>query len=156
RAAKGVRNLVPGKPDESEIFTRITAEEDDLRMPPPKSGHRLSDEQVSRIKAWIEQGARWSGHWAYLPLFRPELPNAGNRGDTLENPIDRFLRVALPAQSLEPAPAADRTTLIRRLSFDLVGLPPTPLEVDRFVADPRADALERLVDRLLAAPAYGE
>ncbi len=154
RSADGTRIVVPGKPDESELWLRVTAEEEDLRMPPPKAGKRLTPDQVERIRQWIQQGAVWKGHWAYLPPSRPALP--GGPPHRPANPIDRFIRARLQAEGLEPSPEADRPTLIRRLSLDLVGLPPPPEEVDRFVADTHPDAYEHLVDRLLASPHYGE
>ena len=124
-------------------------------MPPPKSGAHLAPEQVELIKRWIAEGAEWKGHWAYLPPTRPAVPVVpGQPG--LANEIDRFIRARLTLEHLEPAPEADRRTLVRRLSFDLIGLPPTPDEVDAFVNDHTPEAYERLVDRLLASPHYGE
>src|SRR4029077_16558549 len=155
RSAEGTTVVVPGKPDDSELLFRITAEDDEIRMPPPKGGKRLTTGQVDRIKRWIEQGAVWKGHWAYLAPSRPAVPDPVGVAP-LANPIDRFLRARLHAEGLEPSPEADRTTLIRRLSFDLLGLPPTPEEVDDFLDDNRPDAYERLVDRLLASPHFGE
>jgi mono/diheme cytochrome c family protein len=152
RSADGSTVVVPGKPDESELLVRITAEDDETRMPPPKAGKRLTPVQVDRIKRWIEQGAVWKGHWAYIPPRRPEVTGTPAAGD----PIDRLLRARIDAEGLEPAPEADRPTLIRRLTLDLIGLPPTPEEVDAFVHDSRPDAYETLVDRLLASPRYGE
>lgn len=149
-------NLVPGKPEESGLYERIASDDDTIRMPPPKSGHRLSGGQVALVRSWIEQGARWKGHWAYLPLSRPEIPRAPGGPVSGLNPIDHFIRASLVAQGLSPSTEADRTTLIRRLSFDLTGLPPSPEAIDAFQADTRADAYERLVDRLLASPHYGE
>jgi len=156
RKNKDVKNLVPGKPEESDIFERIASDDDEIRMPPPKHGHKLSKEQVARFRSWIEQGAQWKGHWAYLPLSRPEIPQVSRGSVPLLNPIDRFIGAALAAQGLSPSPEANRETLIRRLSFDLTGLPPTPEEIDAFLADSRTDAYERLIDRLLASPHYGE
>ena len=155
QSAGGTTIVVPGKPDESELLARITADDPELRMPPPKSGRPLSPDQVDLIKRWIAEGAEWKGHWAYLPLSRPAVPIVPGR-PRLANEIDRFIQARLAAEHLEPAPEADRRTLIRRLSFDLIGLPPTPAEVDAFVNDPRPDAYEHLVDRLLASPRYGE
>src|SRR5262249_21391875 len=149
-------SLVPGKPEESGLFERVSSDDDEIRMPPPKSGHRLSSAQVALLRTWIEQGARWKGHWAYLPLVRPEVPAVDGASGPLVDPIDRFIRAALAARGLDPSPEADRTTLIRRLSFDLTGLPPTPDEIDAFLDDTRADVYERVVDRLLASPRYGE
>jgi hypothetical protein len=158
RRGKEGANLVPGKPEESDVFERVASDDDAIRMPPPKSGHRLSMQQVALLRTWVEQGARWKGHWAYLPLLRPEFPpvSGADASGPLLNPIDRFIRAGLAARGLAPSPEADRTTLIRRLSFDLTGLPPTPEEIDAYLAETRADAYERLVDRLLASPHYGE
>ena len=152
RSAEGSTVVVPGKPDESELLIRITAEDDETRMPPAKAGKRLTPGQIDRIRRWIQQGAVWKGHWAYLPPSRPDVSALPGAGD----PIDRFLRARMDAEGLEPSPEADRPTLIRRLSLDLIGLPPTPEEVDAFVHDSRPDAYEQLVDRLLASPHYGE
>ncbi len=155
QSAGGTTIVAPGKPDESELFARITADDPELRMPPPKSGSPLSSEQIDVIKRWIADGAEWKGHWSYLPPSRPSVPYAPNQPRP-RNEIDRFIRAALVREQLEPAPAADRRTLARRLSFDLIGLPPTPAEVEAFINDDRPDAYERLVDRLLASPHYGE
>lgn len=155
QSAGGTTIVVPGKPDESELLARITADDPELHMPPPKSGRPLSPDQVDLIRRWIAEGAEWKGHWAYLPLTRPAVPIVPGR-PRLANKIDRFIQARLAVEHLEPAPEADRRTLIRRLSFDLIGLPPTPAEVDAFLNDRRPDAYEHLVDRLLASPRYGE
>jgi hypothetical protein len=147
--------VVAGKPDQSELLSRITSEDSDTRMPPPKNGSQLSSEHIELIKRWIEQGAEWKGHWAYLANSRPAVPDADIH-HRATGAIDRFIRVRLQAQKLEPSPQADRVTLIRRMSFDLNGLPPTPDEVGAYVTDRRPDASERLVDRLLASPHFGE
>ena len=151
----GVRNVVPGKPDESELYLRIIAHDPDERMPDPKSGKSLSPEQVAAIRGWIAQGAAYQGHWAYLKPRRPELP-APDGPESAPNPVDLLIRARLRAAGLAPSAEADRVTLIRRLSFDLTGLPPTRAEVAAFLADPAPDAYERLADRLLASPHYGE
>jgi hypothetical protein len=156
RAAKGVSNLVPGKPEESVLYLRISSDDDEVRMPPPKAGKPLTQEKVSLIRRWIEQGAIWKGHWAYLPLVSPALPVSGNLDSPCASPIDAFIRAGVAAAGLCPSPQADRATLIRRLSFDLLGLPPTPEEVDAFETDHSDLAYEHLVDRLLASPHYGE
>jgi Protein of unknown function (DUF1553)/Protein of unknown function (DUF1549)/Planctomycete cytochrome C len=154
RSADGVAVVVPDKPDESELYLRITAADPDLQMPPPKSGARLTSVQTELIRRWIAEGAHWKGHWSYLPPARPAVPQ-GAAGPAA-NGIDRFVRDRILSNKLRPSPEADRTTLIRRLSFDLVGLPPSPREVDEFVSDSRPDAYERQVDRLLASPRFGE
>src|SRR5262249_22261663 len=142
--------------DESEFFFRITTEDEELRMPPTKAGKRLKPDQVNRIQRWIEQGAVWKGHWAYLPLSRQDVPADAAADPSLMNPIDRFIRAGLVAEGLDPPPQPKRAPLIRRLSLDLVGLPPPPAELDAFVQDTHPDAYEHLVDRLLTSPHYGE
>jgi Protein of unknown function (DUF1553)/Protein of unknown function (DUF1549)/Planctomycete cytochrome C len=147
--------VVVGKPDQSELLARVTASEDDIRMPPPKGGTPLTPGQIALVTRWIEQGAEWKGHWAYLANSRPGVPGTSiDRSDS--DAIDRFIRERLAAEGLAPSPEADRVTLIRRLSFDLVGLPPSPSEVNAFVTDAHTDAYERVVDRLLGSPHFGE
>jgi hypothetical protein len=147
--------VVPGHPEQSEIYTRVIEPDPNERMPDPKSNKRLSDRQIALLKKWIEQGATWKGHWAYLEPTRPALPPV-NDPAFAKNPIDRFILEGLKGAGLAHAPEADRVTLIRRLSFDLIGLPPTQAEVNAFVNDAAPDAYERLVDRLLASPHFGE
>ena len=151
----GTTIVAPGNPEESELLARITADDPELRMPPPKTGAHLSHEQIDLIKRWIAEGAQWKGHWAYLPPARPAVPAVPGQ-PAMTNEIDRFIRAGLARAQLEPAPAADARTLARRLSFDLIGLPPTPEAVEAFMNDHRPDAYERLVDRLFASPHYGE
>ena len=156
--------IVPGKGAESELIVRVATDEPDRVMPP--KGERLTAEQVGLLRAWIDQGAAWpdhlaaSGtekapHWAFRPPSRPAEPSVKG-GRWARNPIDRFVLARMEKEGLKPAPEADKITLIRRLSLDLLGLPPTIAEVDRFVADPATDAYEMLVERLLASPHYGE
>ncbi|MDB5334004.1 MAG: Protein of unknown function (DUF1553)/Protein of unknown function (DUF1549)/Planctomycete, partial [Phycisphaerales bacterium] len=147
--------VAPGKVGESELFRRITAEDPKERMPDPKSNKRLSNREIALVKLWIEQGAPWKGHWAYLPPVKPAVPGAEQTGFT-HNPIDHFVLARLKDAGLAPAPEANRAALIRRLSFDLTGLPPLPKEVAEFVNDKSADAYEKVVDRLLASPHFGE
>ncbi len=151
----GRRILVPGKPDESELFRRIASSDPDYRMPPPSSGKTLTDAQIARIKQWIEEGAKWEQHWSFRPVRAPRVP-LPHRIAWCRNPIDAFVLARLEREKLTPSPRADRYTLVRRLYLDLLGIPPTPEEADRFVADPRPDAVERLVDRLLNSVAFGE
>ncbi len=141
---------VPGKPGESEMVRRLLSHDPDEAMPPAKFNKTVTPAQVETIRAWIEQGAVYKGHWAYIPPTRPALP------DGAANPIDAFIGATLKEQGLTRAPEADPVTLIRRVSFDLTGLPPTKAEVDAFVNDQSPNAYEKLVDRLLASPAYGE
>lgn len=148
----GVRAITPGKVAESALIIRIfTTVTEDL-MPPENSGKHLTPDQKEILNQWIKQGADYEPHWAYI-LPRPTEPPvmAG-----IDHPIDRFIRIRLEEENIPPSPQASRATLIRRLSFDLTGLPPSPLEVDAFVNDSRRDAYERVVDRLLASEHFGE
>ena len=144
-----------GKPDASELVRRITSADPDERMPPKGSGRELTKAQADTLRRWVAEGAVWEKHWAFLPPVRPGPPVVRDAG-WVRTPIDRFILARLEKEGLHPSPEADRPTLIRRMSFDLTGLPPTPAEVDAFVGDPRPDAVERLADRLLASPRYGE
>jgi len=147
--------IVPGKADESELIARIVSDDPEEVMPPPATGKRLTAGQIETLRRWIDQGADWEGHWAFLPPQRPPLPEVRGSG-WVRNPIDAFILARLEREGLTPAPEAERATLIRRASLDLLGLPPSPAEREAFLADPRPDAYERLVDRLLASPHHGE
>jgi len=147
--------IVPGKPEASELVARILAGDPDTVMPPPESTKSLSAEQKEMLRRWIAAGAAYEPHWAYLAPVRP-APPAVTRGDWPRNDIDRFILARLEKEGLSPSPEADRSTLIRRVSLDLTGLPPTRAEAEAFLADTAADAYETLVDRLLASPHYGE
>jgi len=151
----GATAIVSGQPDQSELIRRITSADEDEVMPPPESGKTLSAAQIEHLRKWVAQGAAWQDHWAYLPLAEVEVP-AQLKGSFVRNDIDRLLLERIRQQGLEPSARADRRTLIRRLSFDLTGLPPTPQEVREFVRDKAPGAYEALVDRLLTSPAYGE
>ena len=124
-------------------------------MPPKKSGKQLTTDQVAVLRRWVEQGATWSAHWAFEPPRKPALPAVKER-DWPINEIDRFILARLEAEGLSPESEADKTTLIRRVTLDLTGLPPTLEEVDAFLADRSRGAYERVVDRLLESPRYGE
>jgi mono/diheme cytochrome c family protein len=151
------RAVVPAKPKESVLLRRIQSSDPDEHMPPPDSGKKLTAQQIKTLERWIAAGAEWQGHWAYIPPTRPEVPvTEPTPPATIRNDIDRFVQAKLREQELSASSDADRVTLIRRLSFDLTGLPPSPEDVDAFVSDARADAYERLVDRLLSSPHYGE
>ncbi len=151
----GVRAVVPGRPDESELLKRVSAADPDFRMPP--KGPPLTADQIAKLRRWIAEGAAWPAHWAYRPLEKPPLPRLDSAGASwARTPIDRFIVRELAARGLMPSPPADKRTLLRRVYFDLIGLPPTPEEVEAFVADGSPDAYERVVDRLLASPQYGE
>jgi hypothetical protein len=147
--------IVPGKSGESELIARITCTEPDELMPPRKSGKALTPHQIELLKTWIDQGASWSKHWAFESPHRTTPPAVKQHGWP-KNAIDAFVLARLEAEKLAPSSEAERTKLIRRVSLDLTGLPPTPAEVDAFLADPAPDAYDRLVDRLLASPVYGE
>jgi hypothetical protein len=154
-AAVAAGAIVPGDAGASTMLERVHSTDPDVLMPPPDSNRRLSAEQKQLLDRWINEGAEYAPHWAFVAPRRPEPP-AVQRTDWARNDIDRFVLAKLEAAGLAPAAEADRATLIRRLHADLVGLPPTPEEVDAFVADPRPDWYVLLVDRLLASPHYGE
>jgi mono/diheme cytochrome c family protein len=158
--------IIPGKSGESRLIARVSSAKAGFMMPP--MGERLTSEQVAVLKAWIDSGAKWpalqaktgnnpsrSNHWSFQPVNRPALPDVRNRA-WIRNLIDAFVLARLEAEHIEPSPEAQKTTLIRRASLDLTGLPPSAAEVDEFVSDNRPDAYERLVERLLASPHYGE
>lgn len=147
--------LTAGKAETSRIYLRVSHADPKRRMPPPSTGRTLTPAQVATIKEWIDAGAQWQQHWAYQTPQRPELPAVKN-AKWARNEIDRFVLARLEKEKLVPAGEAERTTLLRRLSFDLTGLPPTPAEVAAFVSDKSANAYEKQVDRLLASPHYGE
>ena len=154
-AAIAAGAIVPGDPGASVVLERIHSTDPDVVMPPPNSNRRLSDAQKQLLDRWIREGADYKPHWAFTPPTRPEPPEV-KQADWVRNAIDRFVLAKIEAAGLAPSPEADRATLIRRLHADLVGLPPTPEEVDAFIADSRPEAYELLVDRLLASPHYGE
>ncbi|GIW87757.1 MAG: hypothetical protein KatS3mg108_2081 [Isosphaeraceae bacterium] len=147
--------IVPGAPDESELIARIFSEEAEEVMPPPQTHKVLSVEQKQTLRRWIEQGAEYQPHWAFLPPRRPELP-AVRAESWIRNPIDRFILARLEAEGLSPAPEADRRTLARRAALDVTGLPPEPSQVEAFVNDSRPDAYERYLEQLFENPAWGE
>jgi hypothetical protein len=151
----GYQAITPGKPDKSELYHRITAESAKEHMPPAKSGKKLTPTQIELVRRWIQQGSKWQKHWSLIPPQRPTLPPVSNRAWPI-NGIDRFILARLEQEGLQPSPEADKRTLFRRLSFDLTGLPPSPEQVDAFQADTASDAYDKLVDRLLAMPEYGE
>ena len=157
--------IVANRSSESELLRRVASTDRDEMMPP--EGARLTAEELALMKGWIDAGAAWpetavdraaadgAAHWAWAPLARPAVPEPKHAA-WCRTPIDRFIAAALEAHGFEPSPEADRRTLVRRLYFDLVGLPPTDVEVEAFVADANPKAYEQLVDRLLASPQYGE
>ena len=149
----GDRAIVPGKPDESVILDRIATDDASLRMPP--KGKPLSADDIGLIRRWIEQGAKWTGHWAFEPVQKVSPPEVRNTAAVL-NPIDAFIVAKLEQRGLTLSPPTNKGALLRRITFDITGLPPSPAEVAAFVADDSADAYEKVVDRLLASPRYGE
>lgn len=151
----GRRAIVAGRPGRSELVRRITSTDPKVMMPTPDSHLTLDEVEKAILVRWIEQGAEWKTHWAFIRPVRPELPDVRTK-NWGRNEIDRFVLATLEAKDMKPASEADRETLIRRVTFDLTGLPPTVEEIDKFLGDKAPDAYERLVDRLLASPRYGE
>ena len=147
--------IVPGKPGDSVFVERITSDDPDERMPPADSGSKLTPAEVKLLTQWIKQGAPYAKHWSYVKPVRSPVPAIRNKAWP-RNDIDRFLLARLESEGLSPSPEANRRALIRRLSLDLTGLPPTPAEIEQFVNDKDPRAYEKLVDRLLAKSAYGE
>jgi hypothetical protein len=147
--------IVPGKPEESEALIRILSDDPDEQMPPPKSRKPLTLAQKETLRRWIAEGASYQPHWAYLTPKRPEVPRV-SRVDWLRNPIDSFILDRLEREGLSPSPEADPATLVRRVTLDLTGLPPTLAEVDAYICNPSAEGYNRVVDRLLASPHFGE
>ena len=147
--------IVTGRPQDSELLARVTSSDPDTRMPPIGTGKKLSDEEIDLLGRWIQQGAPWAEHWAYVPPKHHPVPRVKNAHWPL-NWVDRFLLARLETEGLEPSPPADRVTLVRRLHFDLIGLPPSDTQVDKFVHERDPQAYENLVDRLLDSPHYGE
>jgi len=149
----GERAIVPGAGDAGEVMRRLLSADPDEAMPPPTSNHKIAPEQVALLRRWIDEGAVWGKHWAFDPPQRPAVsgPSPGDR-----NAIDTLVRARLTREGLSPAPEAPPATLLRRVTLDLTGLPPSSDEMTAFLADPAPDAYERAVDRLLASPRYGE
>lgn len=151
----GRRAVVARNLEHSELYLRLLIEDEEERMPPLKSGKKLTSAQIELLGRWIEQGAKWQKHWAFLPPVADAPPKVGNPS-WVRNPIDAFVLNRLEREGLSPTAAADKTTLMRRVSLDLTGLPPTPAEVDAFLTDESPEAYENVVDRLLASPRFGE
>ena len=147
--------IVPNHPEKSSLVARITTKDEDDRMPPNKTGKQLTVAQIDLLRRWVAQGAEWQAHWSLIKPETPPLPAVKNKRWP-KDPIDRFILARLEKEKLKPSPETDKATLVRRVTFDLTGLPPTPAEVDAFLADRKPGAYERLVDRLLASPRYGE
>ncbi len=155
-ARKNGAALVPGKPDESGVIKRLTATDPDDVMPPPDTHKEVSSSQRETIRRWIAEGANYQPHWAYITPVRPVVPEVPSSKLKAQNPIDAFVVAKLHEKQIDLSPEADRRTLLRRLSLDLTGLPPTPEEVESFVHDRSSKAYERQVERLLKSPHYGE
>jgi hypothetical protein len=151
----GNHAVVPGDLANSELVRRISTTNQDDRMPPVESGKSLTPEQIETLREWVKEGATWSGHWAYVKPERPPVPEVKNKAWP-RNEIDNFVLTRLEKEGLKPSPEADRAKLIRRVSLDLTGLPPTVAEVEDYLYDNSPGAYDKLVDRLLNSPHYGE
>jgi hypothetical protein len=151
----GERAIVPGHTGSSGVVARIMSDDPDLVMPPPHTKVSLSADEKRILTEWIAAGAEYAPHWAFVQPVRPEPPAVRDEG-RVRNPIDRFVIARLEAEGLAPAAEVDRAALCRRVHLDLIGLPPSPVELAAFLADTSPDAYEQLVDRLLASPRYGE
>ncbi|WP_437187286.1 PSD1 and planctomycete cytochrome C domain-containing protein [Planctomicrobium sp. SH668] len=149
----GLLPITPGDPNNSEVLARILSHDDDVRMPPPFAKKDLTEQEKTILQKWVEQGADWQPHWAFIPPQRSEVPPVTKWSDHV---IDRFIERKLTSIGFSPSAEADRYTLLRRVSLDLTGLPPTPEEADEFARDTSPDAYEKRVDQLLASDAYGE
>ncbi|MFL5341350.1 MAG: PSD1 and planctomycete cytochrome C domain-containing protein [Gemmataceae bacterium] len=154
-ARDGKHIIAPGHLGGSLLWERITARDAADRMPPPDAAKPLTNKQIATLKAWIEQGAKWEDHWSLLAPVKPPLPKLGHR-EWVRDPLDAFVLARLEREGLRPEPEAGREAWLRRVSFDLTGLPPTPAEIDEFLKDKSADAYRKQADRLLKSPRYGE
>ena len=154
-AASGEIAIIAGRPDKSALMARITTSDPSLQMPPRTSNKSLTAQEIELLRTWIQQGAVYKLHWSYIKPRRPQIPVVQPR-QWVRTGIDHFILQRLEGEGLKPATEADRITLLRRLCLDLTGLPPTLEEIDRFLEDDRADAYERVVDRLFASPHFGE
>jgi hypothetical protein len=152
---KDYQIIVPGDSAHSRLFQRVSSDKKGFIMPPPYSNHTLTKAQIETIQKWIDQGAKWDMHWSYTVPKASPVPKVSNPA-WVRNPIDAFVMAKLDEEKLKPSVEADKTTLIRRVTFDLTGLPPTPEEVSAFLADKSPKAYEKVVDRLLHSPRYGE
>jgi hypothetical protein len=151
----GYRIIVPGNAAQSKLYQKISSKDESFLMPPTYSGRTLTAKQIELIKAWIDQGAKWEMLWSFVPPKRPPVPEVKDKAWP-RNPIDNFILARLETEGLKPSPETDKATLLRRVYFDLTGLPPTPAEIDAFLADHSPDAYEKRVNQLLASPHYGE
>ena len=151
----GRRAIIEGNPDVSELVKRTGATKPALRMPPPSSGLTLSSSEIATLREWVAEGAKWQKHWSFIPPVRPAAPVVKNAA-WVRTPIDGFVLEKLEREGLKPSAEANRETLLRRVSLDLTGLPPTPAEIDAFLLDRSPNAYEKVVDRLLQSSRYGE
>jgi hypothetical protein len=151
----GRRAVIAGDANASELYRRIASKDPDQVMPPPDAEQKLSPAQIATLKKWVDQGARWQKHWSFLKPVKAALPAVKNQ-KWVRTPLDAFILARLESEGLSPSAEADPTTLLRRVTLDLTGLPPSPDEVEKFLVDPSPDAYERAVDRLLASPRFGE
>ncbi len=151
----GYQVIVGGKSAASRLYLRVSSKDPGFRMPPVYSNRSLTPQQVELVRQWIDQGAQWRVHWAFVPPNRPATPQVKGQSWP-RNPIDNFVLARLESEGLKPSPEADKATLLRRVTLDLTGLPPTPGELDSFLADNSPDAYEKRVDQLLNSPHYGE
>ena len=154
-ADSGSHPIVPGDVEASELVARITSDDESLRMPPVDSHKTLSEEEIETLRRWVAEGAPWNKHWSLVPPVRPELPAVAH-ANWPRGAVDQFILARLEKEGLTPLPEADRATLVRRVTLDLTGLPPSSAEIDAFITDNSPDAYERVVDRLLASSRYGE
>ncbi len=154
-ADSGEHPIVPGKPNESELIARIFSDDESIQMPPAETNKSLTAAEKELLKKWIASGAEWEAHWSFIPPELPELPEV-SESEWVKNEIDRFILARLKKEGLAPTEQADKATLIRRATFDLIGLPPTPEEVKAFLSDDSPDAYEKVIDRLLASEGFGE
>lgn len=155
RKADALMALTPGDPTKSELYSRMASHDADTVMPPPKAVKKPNAAQIELVKRWIQEGANWSEHWAFVSPKRPAIPTAGEQAWAV-NAIDSFILARLERENIKPSPMADRATLARRLHLDLLGLPPEPKVVVDFVKDQAPNAYEKLVDHLLESPHFGE
>ena len=148
--------IVPGKPKDSKLFARVMTSDADEQMPPPSAHKVLTPKQKQTLQTWIQEGAEYEPHWAYIVPKRPVVPKVSLPGFPVRNAVDAFVQAKLAEKHLTPSPEADKRTLLRRVTLDVTGLPPTPAEVTAFLTDKSPNAYEKVVDRLLQSPHYGE
>ena len=151
----GYSAIVPGKPEDSELVFRLHSDDKDELMPPPETGKRLNDKQKKILEEWIKQGAEYKEHWSFLPISKPNVPANVSKSKS-SHPIDRFLAQKIENEPFQFSQQTDKVTLLRRLYFDLVGMPPTPEEAKSFLQDESNQAYTKLIDRLLADQRFGE